>query len=173
MALVRYSTGSRKVAIAIRFDKDDGEPVTLVDPALDYDGTDLVKYEESYYDEAHLTIKDGEEPTWFHIKPLTHKQRAHIGGMSGYDQFLMAFRFGVMKVDNYYSEDFTSGERQQKPQVKRSNWSGMGDAVTEGWLKDADMITDVIISVGIMVMRISEAAAPLSRDSKQPSGGGE
>ena len=78
-----------------------------------------------------------------------------------------------MKVDNYYSEDFTSGERQQKPQVKRSNWSGMGDAVTEGWLKDADMITDVIISVGIMVMRISEAAAPLSRDSKLPSGGGE
>ena len=173
MALVRYSTGSRRVAVAIRFDKDDGEPVTLVDPALDYDGTDLEKYEESYYDPAHLTIRDGEEPTWFSIKPLTHKQRAHIGGMSGYDQFLMAFRFGVMAVDNYYSENMETGEREIKPKVKRANWSGMGDAVTEGWLREADLITDVIISVGIMVMRISEAAAPLSRGSKPPSGGDE
>ena len=166
----KYSTGSRKVAIAIKFEKDDGEPVTLIDPALDYDKTDLDKYDESYYDPAHLAVVEGDEPTWFHLQPMTHKQRTHVGGLDGYDKFLMALRFGLTGVDNYYHQDVTSGDKEMVQPVKRNNWSGMGAAVTESWLKDADFFTDLVLSIGIMVLRISEASSPLSRGSNKPSG---
>lgn len=166
----RYSTGSRKVAIAIKFDKDEGESTVLVDPALDYEKTDLAKYEESYYDDQYLTICDNDQPTWFHIQPMTHKQRTHVGGLDGYDKFLMALRFGLTGVDNYYHQNVTTGEKDFVPPVKRGNYSGMGGAVTEAWLKEADFFTDLVLSLGIMVMRISEASSPLSRGSKQPSG---
>ena len=168
----KYSTGSRKVAIAIKFEKDDGEPVVLVDPALDYDKTDLDKYEESYYDEKHIATVEGEEPTWFHIQPMTHKQRTHVGNLEGYNKFLMALRFGLTGVDNYYHQDVTTGEKEFVKPVKRNDWSSMGAAVTEGWLKEADFFTDLVLSIGIMVLRISEASSPLSRDSKRQSGAG-
>ncbi len=171
MALTRYKVGPRKVCIAIELAQEDGTVEPFADPAVDLEHSNLEEYQESHYDLQHLKFFDDvEPPTFFHVRQLTDRQRSYIDQLADSTKLRMAFRIGVTNVENWYHRDGDGEAVLMSHQVKRKNFSGMGDAITEGWLRKADFPSMIVNTVGAMVLRISEASSPLSRRSKDPSG---
>ena len=180
MGLKQYKVGPRRVVVARSFEvqDDDGaiRDVMLADSAVEddgVDGCDWKAYRDSLYDTGKLKFKDGDEPTYFAIKPLTPRQKHYIEDMSLNKKLRWAFRFSVTDITGFVVCDPDGGNQEELPPIQRKSvGTGLGDAITEGWVVAADIATDFLQAVGLMVIQISEATAPLSRESAQQSGAG-
>jgi len=180
MALTQYKVGPRRVVVAGTYEvqDDDGSirDVMLADSAVEddgVDGCDWKAYQDSLYDTGKLKIKEGEEPTYFAIKPLTTRQKHYIEDMTLNKKLRWAFRFSVTEITGFIICAPDGSDQEELPKIQRKSvGTGLGDAITEGWVTAADIATDFIQAVGLMVVQISEATAPLSRGSGQQSGAG-
>jgi len=150
--------------------------MALADSAVEDDGVngcDWGAYESSMYDLTHLKFKDGEQPTYITIAPLTSRQKQLIEDMATAKKLRYAFRYGVTSIDGYLVTSPDGEDAEELPPVKRKDLGGVGPAITDGWLNKHNLATDFLQMVGLMVLNISEASAPLSRRSGPPSGAGQ
>lgn len=88
--------------------------VRFWDPAIDMVETEISEY-VAKRDPKTLKLREGIDPMWFHLRPLTVDQVTSI--MSGVDETsvakrnLQAFSLAVIQVDNFKS---ASGETYEK-----------------------------------------------------------
>ena len=178
MAFNQYRVNSRKVVIAGTFEVEGSDgiirEIKLADSAVEddgVDGCDWKAYQDSLFDvDTHLKFKEGDQPTVLTIEPLTSRQKQHVEDMTLSKKLRMAFRFGVKDIDGYIISDPDGSNPEPLASLKFKGYSNMGTAITEGWMDKHNIATDFIQAAGLMIIQISEAAAPLSRDSKQQSG---
>jgi hypothetical protein len=167
----QYKVGPRRVVIAGTFEVagDNGiiEEMQIADDAVvqhGEDGSDWKAYKESYFDVANLKIDESKNPTWLMIAPLSAKQKHHIEDMTLNNKLRMAFRFGVTGLDGYVICNPDGSDPQPVAPLARKGYStGMGSAITDGWMAEVNLASYFIQAAGAMVLHISEASAPLSR----------
>ena len=169
MALGRRILDRRRVVIA--FWQEGTSEALLVDPAVDLDKSDLAAYRKSLWDPGKLVLRDGEQPTWFTIKPLSRRQVRYASTLRHetveWADFVV--RAGLCLVENYQLQKDT-GERVQMPTVTVAKEGELGDLITSKWMDEVHLQSDIMTSLAIMIWAISEVHLPLSRPSEPPSG---
>lgn len=82
--------------------------VCVFDPSLDMDMTKLVNYAETR-DASTLKTFDGETPTTFYIRRLTHAQLAYVRAAADDEHArIRAFKCGVMRISMLKDRDTRS-----------------------------------------------------------------
>lgn len=117
---------------------DSGEPIMRdvdgrIQPALASDTVAFLRER----DPAHLRFRDGHDPAWFVLKPLTVRQlREHVGAVDEQEEkFLRAFECALVRIDNWRG---ASGEDAPR------NLAVQRDTRTFGRLRDGEL--DVLMS---------------------------
>jgi|ETNvirnome_2_300_1030623.scaffolds.fasta_scaffold00529_11 hypothetical protein len=168
-------TGIRKVVIACAIEVEDADggtqSVAVVDPAVDveHDDTDLIAYRDSFFDAKHLKFKDGEEPSWFSIQPLTRRQKEAADEMMPRKRAAWDIRAGL--IDCHFRYVDSDGQTKDVQQPERLNNGRLGKMVTEGWMDKVNLPSELLHALSYMVRHISEATVPLSSGSSKESGG--
>ena len=133
------------------------------DPAIDHAACSYAAYVEAGYDVSKLAFVSGEQPTVFHIKPLTYRQRMTRDDITQTGSRIhYIFRAGLVGVDNYQLGDGPA------PSVQRE-----GDAsslVSVEWMERMGLPDSHMVPVVLAITAISEAALPLSKRSGPVSG---
>lgn len=135
--------------------------ISVRDPAIDPDRSDLDAYESDYlYDPARLVLREGELPTLFHCRPLSQRlvvrlldrmMRGREGGeveVYVHEAALLSFRYGVSDIENLPGFD---------PQ--RHIQQGNPPAIKESWLDKSGLPVDVVVEIGSVILaksRLSE-----------------
>ena len=128
--------------------------ISAQDPAIDREASDLDAYERDYgYDPSHLGFVEGETPTVFRCRPLSHRTMARIydrmvrAGKGGdveiavSEAALMAFRHGVADIENLPGFEARKHVQPGPPPVIRENW-----------LDEAPLPLDIIIEIGSVIL---------------------
>jgi len=164
MSFGRRVCASRRVVLAV----DLGE-LSILDPAVDLDKSDLAAYRESLWEMKHITL-DG-EPTWWTVKPLTRKQIRYAqtfqGDPGGFADFVT--RAGLVKVENYLLEG-DNGESKAMPPVAVKAESNLGELITDEWMTEVGLQTDLLAGLSTMIQEISEVHLPLPKPSARRTG---
>jgi hypothetical protein len=143
----------------------------LVDPAVDVAGSDFDAYWESGFDIKHVAFYEGQQPSWFTLRPLTRRQRDALdiafGERSSISWYL---RCGIVKIENYdlVKED---GVRAGAPQPEMERRGELGEVASEKWLDEVNFPTDQRVALFHAINKITEPSLPLSMPSKPQSGG--
>ncbi len=135
--------------------------VSMADPAIDTEHSDLERYQSDYlYDPKHLCFQEGERPTTFHCRSLTHGEVVRLldrmmrGGQNGdvevsvHEAALLAFRYGVTDIENF--EGFNPRLHIQK---------GNPAMIRSSWLDQSGLPVDIIVEIGSVILarsRLSE-----------------
>ena len=142
------------------------------DSAISSTTRQWLEYARHGCDESFLSFVEGEEPSYFTIRPLTPKQKSHVASMSitspeaVNDEYV---RLGLVSCDAY--EVWTDNGVQALPAMQRQMVGKLcPDALTDKWLEDANFPGEHLASLAIAIKGISEATAPLSRRSESQSG---
>lgn len=128
--------------------------VSRFDPAIDAKQSDLDAYVADYaYDTRHLCFVEGQAPSVFHCRPLSHRLLSRIldrmmpGEADGkveirvHEAALLAFRWAVTDIENMPEFD---AQRDIQP--------GNPPAIRERWLDDCCLPLDVIIEIGSVIL---------------------
>lgn len=140
------------------------KPVRFVfyqDSAVDQDGTDYAKFLEDGCDHQHLKIKEGEKPSVFILRQLTHKQRIAANRFSGADQHEYVVKCGLVGVENYVVHLPDGDSRSVPPPERRKINDEIGEQVTDKWLSDSMLTPDDLSLMSMVIVAISEAKLPL------------
>lgn len=160
---------AKPVKIILADDSKDG----LVDSAVDIENSDLSEYWNSSFDMRHIKLIEGEEPTYFLIKPLTRRQRDAADLMSGMKTLASWYiRCGLVKLYNYHIVN-CDGTYTIAPHPVIKNHGEVGEIATEKWLDEVCFTDDVKKILHMAILNVSEAKAPLSVPSDLGSGGQE
>lgn len=175
---VLQKSGVKRVWIACAFemiDEDSGEGRTLmiIDPAIDVDRSDLVAYRDSFWDTAHLVVKQGEEPSWFEMVQMTARQLDACDGMSAGSRKRAAWNIRAALRDCGLKYRDRNGVLRdvQKPKLKENG--SFGQMVTEKWMSQVNLPPEIIYGLSHMIQHNTEGLDPLSRSSDTPSGESE
>ncbi len=149
------------MSFSVRKPIDEYRLISAKDPAIDPERSDLDSFQDGYvYDERHLAFRDGECPTVFHCRTLSHRLMARLldrmlkgseGGeveLSIHEAGLQAFRYGVYDMEGFPN---WRGDRC----IQRGNPS----AIKETWLNESGLPIDVIVEIGSVILsksRLSE-----------------
>lgn len=133
----------------------------LVDPAVDVANSDIDAYWDSGFDLKHIKFFEGQQPSWFTLRPLTRRQRDALdiafGERSAISWYL---RCGILRVDNYVlvKED---GSRTDIPQPEIEKRGDLGEIATEKWLDEVNFPTEQRIVLFHAINKLTEPSAPL------------
>jgi len=169
MAIVRRIGGPRRVVVAIQAQLDD-ETVTIADPAVNVERSDLEAYAESGFDMAHITILDGESPTYFEIQAMSRRQK-EASPDEAHPRRVAAWRWrcAVTAHENYIIVD-SEGREQQPPQPDRAQNGDLGMMASPKWMDAMDPPAEYLHALSSMISSYSEASGPLPSRSGKPSG---
>lgn len=111
----------------LQFESDKPIEVILpIDPAVLKINHD--KYLKSRFDPQYVTLKEGEKPSLFKIRQLTHKSRAWADGfITDFEKQLATVRWGLLDVQN--CGELKTIERE--PNIRAG-----GDVITEQWMNE-------------------------------------
>ena len=136
------------------------------DPAIDHAACNYAAYVEAGYDVSKLAFVSGEQPTVFHVRPLTYRQRMTRDDITQTGSRIhYIFRAGLVSVDNYQLGDVPAPPVQREADDK--------SLVTMEWMERIGLPDAHMVPVVLAIGAISEAALPLSKRSVQASGAGE
>jgi hypothetical protein len=154
----RKIVGPRWVAIAVQ-----NNDITIIDPAIDLDNSNIKDYEESLFDVKHLKALPGEQWSLFEIKPLTRRQKDALDSYDADAQSRMraawAIRCGLTGTKNYQIVANGGSSEIGLPEIKQNG--AMGAMITEGWMDKFDMPELFLYGLASMIRKISEASGPL------------
>ncbi len=166
MAIGHEYVGHKRVVIAVTLERqgDSGEPVmnTITDSAVDRTESDLAAYESSLWDvDAHIKFRDGDEPTWFTIQPLTRRQWDHIEKLDVIEQANFAIRAAVLSHEGYFLKD-ADGATTIAPQPKRKPNGTFGPMAQDSWLDRMNIHPWFKLALLKMIKKVTEVGDPLS-----------
>jgi hypothetical protein len=111
----------------------------VADPAIDIEASDIKAYWDSNFDEQHLVLKNGEEPTRFTIAQLNRPQKEAIDAMPGARVISSWYmRASVLAITNYEITD-DAGEQMQVPLPDRKDQGKFGEMASEKWTNDLNL----------------------------------
>jgi hypothetical protein len=137
------------------------------DGALDAEKSDYEAYVESGYDRKHLTMRNGEKPTEFCIKPLTYAQREALQDQTNIPSYVI--RCGLRNVENYIVQE-EDGTTAALPPVELDDVDGLGKLATMKWLAAANLPDSHMARIIEAIQNITQAKLPLSAPSAPASG---
>lgn len=162
----RRAFGQRKIVLAWEHDG-----VYVVDPAIDIDKSDLRQYHESFFDLSHLSIRPGERPTFFSVRPMTRRQKDAIDGLRLREAASWVWRCGIVGFENYQILA-TDGTVKDADQPDAAQNGAFGMMASEKWLDELNLPHIHLATIAMMIRHLSEADLPLSKCSAPPSGDG-
>ena len=172
----RVKIGSRRIVIAayIPVPTPDGgkKDVTILDPAVDEEASDLKAYKESYFDTSNLVFLEGEEPTYFTIRQLTRNQKDAIEVIpesNPRQRSAFYIKCAVERIDGFKIED-EEGNEIDLPNPKRKPNGSLGVMAQDSWVSKLDLPEAYLHGLAWHIKTFSEASDPLSRPSEPQSG---
>lgn len=134
----------------------------------------FVRWIQSGCNPTDLKLVEGaEEPTYFHLVPMSYRQRMHHQQMqhsaSPLDRAIYATRCSLRKVENFRDEDEKGNVRTiDQPVVE--NTPDHGQMVSQAWLERVEFPVEFYPAIEGVVLLVSQPLAPLSKGSGLPSG---
>lgn len=146
---------ARPVKIVLAFDDD------VTDPAIDIENSDFKAYWDSYFDIKHIKFKDGCEPTYFTIRPLTRRQKDAVDALAGQRNIASWYiRCGLIRLENYLIYDESNNVTHATSPIIE-NHGQVGEISTEKWLDEISFTIDVRDALFVAIAHITEAKPPL------------
>ncbi len=128
--------------------------VSVHDPAIDRERSDMESYERDYsYNPTRLVFHAGQQPTQFVCRPLSHRLVARLldvmmhGTPQGevdvavHEAALMAFRYGVADIRNLSGFDPARHVQRGNPPV-----------IKESWLDTSPLPVEVVVEIGAVIL---------------------
>jgi len=121
------------------------------------------------FDEKHLDLKPGEEPTRFLVHQLSPAQKKNVDPLPrGFGRDWAVTRCGLRALKNYLIE---KGGQQTCPEAVRFEDAGeLGHVVAEDWMLSWSPHRSQLQTLAILIWRFSEPDLPLSKRSEPGSG---
>ncbi len=163
--LGRRVTGARKVVVAVELPSGGA----VVDPAVDIDRSNLAAYRESLWDAKHLNFLDGERPTWFHVQPLTRRQKDACETFAPRATAAWYLRCALLAIDNYQIVA-ADGSIIDAAQPERVANGAYGLMASEKYIDDLNLPEPHLLAIWLMIRTLSEAQLPLSKPSSTRPG---
>lgn len=164
--LGRRVSGPRKVVVAVELPGGG----SVVDPAVDVEHSNLAAYKADLWDPKHLVFRDGERPTWFHVQPLTRRQKDACETFAPRAAAAWYVRCALLEIDNYQVLN-GDGVIAEAPQPERVANGAFGLMASDKYVDELNLPEEHLLAVWLMVRTLSEAQLPLSRHSNTPRGG--
>ena len=137
------------------------EPVRFVlpyDDALE-ESTDWQAYIDSGLDYGLLKFKEGQRPTIFTVRQLTHRQRVSRGNLEGYSQHMFTVRCGLVSVSGLEVKKGGAVVSVESPRLQTEGT--LGDLVRQEWFDQSGLTETDVVSLANVIYCISEAQLPL------------
>jgi hypothetical protein len=166
MSLGARVSKSRKVVLVA----PDGDGGVTADPAIDLKSSDVDEYFASLYEPEHLTMVDGERPTYWTIKSLTKGQK-DAGSDIGNRRLLAEWyiRCGLLAHSTWTIED-DDGAVVPGAQPDRKKRGSLGESASADWYENMNFPASIADALFTMIVALNEAQRPLSKPSAPRAG---
>ncbi len=143
------------------------------DTAIDDTKCSYADYMLSLFDVSKLVFKDGEQPTVFKLRQMTHRQVVARDQLdTEIERSVFSVRCGLTKVENFIVED-EEGNRKNLPPIRYETAGEFGDILAESWLNEAQLGSGNIQLLAMAIEGVSHASPPSLRPSSTPVGGSQ
>ena len=151
--------------------------VSIYDPSIDKEECDVSTesdYQQSY-DASLLKFLPDQQPTVFHCRPLTLKERTkarnlaigfdHDGGIHNASGLaaLDVFQIAVKRIENFVNDDGTERFDPNK-HVQRGN----PPRIKQAWLDESGLPDEVFQEIGAQILKMSQLSEDDAKNSSSP-----